>query len=213
MIEFDCSVVFVSRIPDLHRAIFDERLIFDSIDTNQSMMIGPTGTFFYNSGNEKFSIQPDKLTLTQRSPEIFNQRLVDAANQIASTIHNHYRPHSISGIGINLDVPFIKESFEVNALDFCKKLADPDNISKFLNEKVSFAYPRWLVERDGLRYDISIHPDFHPDRANLLLLRVNAHQDVAADEHLNQKLANIPIVSKYFNGLYDQLQQRMRESI
>lgn len=204
MNKFVCSVVFASPTPNLHRAIFDERIIFSTIDDNQSLMMGPAGNFSYNSGNEVFSVQPDKLMLRQKSSKIFHKRLVSAANQVAHTIHDHYRPHTISGIGLNLEVQITSKNPDKNPVEFCNQLLNLRKVSTFFDKQVTAAFPRWVSEESELLFDVSIHPEFHEENQNLILT-VNVHQNVSKDEQLIVKLSSIDKVRHSMEKLHDQL--------
>ena len=124
MHEFASSIVFVSRNPDLHRAMFDAPTLFESFDLNQSMIVGPVGNFSYSSGLCSFSIHPDRVVLSQKSSELFPPPLVRAADQIASDIHNHFPQHSISGIGMNMDTNFDTQSDFSRVQEVCEKFVN-----------------------------------------------------------------------------------------
>ena len=188
MSEFSSSVVFACKTADLHRSVFDERKVFDSLDQQNSVMLGPTGNFSYSAGTCSFSIFPDRLILVQKATAIFPREILCAAEQIATVIHGHYKPlHPISGIGMNLDAHIQTQDCETSGTDFCKALVNLEKISELSDATIDFVFPRWVIVDKGLRYDVSLRPELATEHGKVTLA-VNVHQEVQGNEQLNAKV-------------------------
>ncbi len=203
MDSFESSIVLAGE--NFHRLMFDEAALFPAErDTGEDLVGGPLAEFSYGSGAYRFSVRPERLSLSHKSTSIVSEELCQAGKLIVESVMAHQRPHEVSAVGLNVETSLIQTGDGLTGIEFCLGLMDMERLSRITDSQRAYSLSRLLYHRGGIRYTLRIEPHFESDGANLYV-NLNAHQQLTPKDDLPAKLTAAIEVRAYAAALHDRL--------
>lgn len=173
------------------------------LDPSRTVMMPIFANYAFQDSPFQVQIQPQKIQLDYRAPDLFPQALQEVAQKVAEV----FGSAAIRAIGINLDVILGTDRVGETGVEFCLRhfLSDRDHWLQLLapDDELSNS-GRVVYVKDGIQYSMRFEPHYKSDKEKLFL-DFNAHQTIEPPVTPSEALSKYGDVRSYVEGILENL--------
>ena len=173
-----------------------EDLFGGSVDPGRTV-VGPMANYTYDSGRCAFSLNPSRIDLGVRGPDIMPDELRNTAEGLVSELDAIRVAVTVTGLGLNCNVALPRQ----NGTALSNQMANLELMKVVAGASTPQAMTVATYERGALKYSLRIEPEAQSQGQNLFVA-INGHQAVGPTDLVRPTLDHFNAFREYVKELH-----------